>query len=168
MDTESILAALETLGEDARPTLDFLRRHRTRIGFRRQGMGTAAMWTLDGGIYLNPRHFSPDVRQDDPTLLCLVVHEGCHLRQGPLTALSVYGELEAWQLDLRLRSALGLPLRHPALVELLGLPLGYDRSVLQCARQLMRAYAGPGYRIDLLPLYPLLREVRFWITRKEE
>jgi hypothetical protein len=31
---------------------------------------------------------------------------------------------------------------------------------------LMQADAGKGYRADLLPLYPLGREIKYWITRK--
>ena len=46
------------------------------------------------------------------------------------------------------------------------LPLEYDRDVLKKAATLMQAYAGKGYRIDLLPLYPLGRELKYRLTKK--
>ena len=55
----------------------------------------------------------------------------------------------------------------PALEELLTLPLDWDRANLRRARDLMQAYAGKGYRVDLLPLYPMQNEINYWITRKE-
>jgi hypothetical protein len=30
----------------------------------------------------------------------------------------------------------------------------------------MQAYAGKGYRADLLPLFPLHREIQYFLTRK--
>jgi hypothetical protein len=38
--------------------------------------------------------------------------------------------------------------------------------LLQKVRFLMQDYAGKGYRIDLLPRYPLWKEIVFDITRK--
>ena len=55
---------------------------------------------------------------------------------------------------------------HPAIADLLILPLKYDRAIMQKAVTLMQAYAGKGYRADLLPYYPLGREIKYWITRK--
>ena len=49
---------------------------------------------------------------------------------------------------------------------LLALPFGWDRNVLAAARSLMREYAGKAYRVDLLPLYPLDREVAYVLTRR--
>ena len=48
----------------------------------------------------------------------------------------------------------------------MALPLGYDRHVLREAACLMQAYAGKGYRVDLLPLFPLPREIKYWVTRQ--
>jgi hypothetical protein len=45
------------------------------------------------------------------------------------------------------------------------LPLAYGRDALKKAAKLMQDYAGKGYRIDLLPLFPLGREIRYWILR---
>jgi len=30
----------------------------------------------------------------------------------------------------------------------------------------MQAYAGKGYRIDLLPLFPLDKEIQYWMKRQ--
>jgi hypothetical protein len=30
----------------------------------------------------------------------------------------------------------------------------------------MQAYAGKGYRVDLLPLFPIGREIRYWVLRR--
>jgi hypothetical protein len=108
---------------------------------------------------------------DSPYALSLVVHEVRHLQQGWITALSVYGELDAWQCQFRFLGSLAWrPLedadRDGIIARLLSFPLGWDRSVLQTARGLMRAYAGKTYRVDLLPLYPLNRELLFLLTGK--
>jgi hypothetical protein len=47
------------------------------------------------------------------------------------------------------------------------LPLEYDRALLKKAATLMQTYAGKGYRVDLLPLYPLDREIKYWLFRKK-
>ena len=107
----------------------------------------------------------------DPHALSLVIHEVRHLRQGPSIALSVYGELEAWQLQFGfLKSLTGHyhsdPQPNHMLGELVALALNWERPVLQQARRLMQAYAGKAYRIDLLPLYPLPAEIMFRISGK--
>jgi len=48
----------------------------------------------------------------------------------------------------------------------MSLPLGYDRPTLRKAVQLMQAYAGKGYRADLLPLFPWKQEIKYWLTRR--
>jgi hypothetical protein len=96
----------------------------------------------------------------------LIIHEARHLQQGMLTALSVYGELDAWQLEFGIYHRICGKFPDPAIAELMTLPLGFDRNVLKKAAHLMRAYAGKGYRVDLLPLFPWDREVRYWLARK--
>jgi hypothetical protein len=41
-----------------------------------------------------------------------------------------------------------------------------DRENLQCARQLMTQMAGKSYGANLLPLYPIHMEIKYWLTRK--
>src|SRR5512137_256708 len=93
--TNSILDTLSRVDEAC---VEYLRSHRTKIGFSRQSASTGAIWFIDGNIYLNSRYYNLQTAPDDPHLLSLMVHEVRHLQQGFFTAMSVYGELEAWQL----------------------------------------------------------------------
>lgn len=137
-----------------------MRAHRTRILFGRARRSVAALWTLLRNIRLNSRHYSYENTLQNPYLLSILVHEVCHLQQGFFTALSVYGELQAWQLQFRLYQRLTERPLGPAVLELLSLPLDMDRGNLRRARALIRAHAGRGYWVHLLPLYPLRREIR--------
>jgi hypothetical protein len=88
------------------------------------------------------------------------------LQQGFFTALSVYGELDAWQLEWNVYHRIHKRYPHPAIEELMSLPLGWDRDVLRKAVQLMQAYAGKGYRADLLPYYPMGKEIAYRLFKK--
>lgn len=159
---------MERFGPEADEALRFIRQRGTRVSVHDQPSG--ARWTADRRIEIHPRFAG--LAPNDPYAASLVIHEVRHLRQGALTALSVYGELEAWQLQFRfLKSWTGHyhndPHRNQVLEELMALPLGWDRIVLEEARGLMKAYAGKAYRIDLLPLYPLHREIVFFLSHKE-
>jgi hypothetical protein len=161
-----LLNQLDKSGPDAQSAAEFIRKRRIKVGFRKASPWVGAFWFADGNIYLNATRYSPDTGVTNPRVLCLVVHEAHHLKQGPLTALSVYGELEAWQVDFRLYSRLTNSAPNGPLVELLSLPVSWDRSMLRQARLLMQAFAGNGYRADLLPLYPAHKEIAWWITRR--
>ncbi len=161
------LARLERYGPEATAALQYMRQHRTRLGVHEQPTG--ARWTIDRRIELHPRFLQSS--PDDPYAISLIIHEVRHLQQGPLTALSVYGEMEAWQLQFGfLKKVLGHyhpdPHRNEMIEELMVQPLGWDRHVLQHTRELIQRYAGSQYRIDLLPLYPLHREVSFRLNRR--
>ncbi len=165
--TNALLENLAAAGEDGQQAAAYLRARGTKIGFRRVRRSVGAFWTMWGNIYLNSRRYEQTTPLSDPYLLSLLVHEVRHLQQGPLTALSVYGELDAWQAGFRFFHQLaGCYPNHPAAGELMSLPLGWEREALERARALMRAYAGKGYRVDLLPLYPLPAEIRFCLTGK--
>jgi hypothetical protein len=149
---------LSRSGAQGREAADFLRRKHTRITFSRQ-KSSAARWMPPGWILLNTHQYSPQTPPDEPFLLCTLLHEVYHLQQGWLTALSVYGELDAWQVGFRFYYGLtGKPV-DARLSELLSLPLAYDRAMLRHVRTLMQGYAGKGYRIDLMPLFPLHQEI---------
>ncbi|MBI5294883.1 MAG: hypothetical protein HY869_05360 [Chloroflexi bacterium] len=163
---QSLLDALEASGAEGTSAAEYLRAHRTRMGFRRVRPQVGAFWTPWKSIGLNQAHFTRETPFNDPHLLTLVIHEVRHLQQGLVTALSVYGELDAWQLQYREYERMTHKLSHPALIELLSMPLNWDRSVLSRARELMQAYAGKGYRVDLLPLYPLPREIAYLLSRR--
>ncbi len=157
----NLLLSLEGFGEEGRAAASFLRMRKTYIGFWRVRKNVGAFWTALGTIHLNTIHYSLETNPSDPRVLTLLIHEVKHLQQGLLTALSVYGELEAWQLQFRLYHQKTDEKMHPAVETLLSLPFGWDREVLIQARKLMQEYAGRGYRADLLPLYPLGKEIRF-------
>jgi len=144
----------------------YIRDRRVFIGFRKMGAHVGAIWTPGQRIYLNARYFSIASDPAEPRLHSILLHEVCHLRQGIPTALSVYGELQAWQLGFRIYHELTSEPYSSNQVELMSLPLVLDRAVLRRAQTLMQCYAGKQYRADLLPLFPWSRELRFWVTRK--
>jgi hypothetical protein len=88
-----------------------------------------------------------------------------------LTALSIYGELEAWQTQFSYLLEIaggysGVPGQTAVIRQLMQLSLGWDRMALRVARGLMRQYAGRLYRVDFLPLYPLHHEFRYRLLRR--
>ena len=158
---------LEKYGDEGRAAAAFLRRRRTRVSIKRAKPSTGAWWTIAKNINLNSRHYPTyDVTFNDTRVFTLIIHEVRHLQQGFFTALSVYGELDAWQLEWSIYYRKHKSYPHPAIDELMGLPLGWDRGVLRRAVQLMQAYATKNYRADLLPLYPLGKEIAYWLFRK--
>ena len=163
---ENLLAALESIGEEGSSAAEFLRAHKTHVSFWKVRKNVGAFWTVFGTIHFNSLRYSYQTNIENVVILTLLIHEVKHLQQGFVLALSVYGELEAWQLQFRLYHQLtGKPM-HPAIAELMSLPLEYDRTILKKAVTLMQAFAGKGYRADLLPLYPLWREIGYWLTRQ--
>jgi hypothetical protein len=163
---ENLLDAVTQLGEEGRSAVEFLRTRQTKIGFKQVRPNVGAFWTVFGNIHLNSLYYTYETPFDDLRIKTLIIHEARHLQQGLIVALSVYGELDAWQLEFGIYHRIKGKYPHPAVAELMDLPLGYNRTVLQEAARLMQAYAGKGYRADLLPLFPLPREITYWITRK--
>ncbi len=163
-----LVSGLDNFGPEGATAAAYLRGHRTRVSVH--GQPTGARWTADRRIEIHPRYAS--LSPDDPYAVSLMIHEVRHLQQGILTALSVYGELEAWQLQFRfLKSVTGQyhadAGKNAILEDLMAQPLGWDRAMLGRIPGLMQAYAGKGYRIDLLPLYPLHREILYRTARKK-
>ncbi len=159
---ESIPTALERTGVHGAEAARYLREHRIRIRLRKQSAG--ARWTIDRRIEIHPQYVRDALVS--PYALSLVIHEVYHLRQGPLTALSVYGELEAWRVQFRYLRDLEVPPpgsvhQRELIDQLLALPPGWKRLALSTARRLMRGYGGKAYRIDLLPLYPIHYELAY-------
>jgi hypothetical protein len=162
---ENLLESVAQLGEEGRAAVEFLHTHKTKIGFKRVRPNVGAYWTLLGTIHLNSLYYTYETPLDDLRIKTLIIHEARHLQQGIITALSVYGELDAWQLEFGIYHRIKGVYPHAAIEEIMSLSLGYDRSVLKKAAHLMQAYAGKGYRVDLLPLFPLHREIKYWLTR---
>jgi len=163
---ENLLEAVVQVGDEGRTAVDFLRRRKTKIGFKRARPSIGAFWTVFGNIHLNSHYYTYETPLDDLRIKTLIIHETRHLQQGLITALSVYGELDAWQLEFGIYYRVKGKYPHSAIAELMTLPLGYDRAVLKKAAQLMQAYAGKGYRVDLLPLLPLHKEMKYWAIRQ--
>lgn len=161
-----LLESVAQMGEAGRDTAKYLRDHKTYIGFRRVRKNIGAFWTILGTIHLNTVYYSLETNPADPRVLTLLIHEVKHLQQGIFTALSVYGELEAWQLQFRLYHQMTDAKMHKAIEEMLSLPLNWDRTALRRARELMQEYAGKGYRADLLPLYPLGKEMMYRLFKQ--
>jgi hypothetical protein len=152
---DKLLDRLDETGPEGRAARDYLAVRRIRVGLRPQPTG--ARWTVLGGVQLSPSQLA-----NEAYALSLIVHEVRHLKQGVLGALSVRGELEAWQEQFTyLKSLTGRysasPQRASIIEELMTLSIN-SRADLQRARALMREYAGPKYRIDWLPLFPLGRK----------
>jgi hypothetical protein len=163
--TDLVLDHLNTAGQEGAAAVSFIKNRKITIGFRKQ-KSTGAMWSLNGNIYLNANNYSLSTPPTHAFMLSLVAHEALHLKQGIVTALSVYGELEAWQLGFRIYQTLGGKIVSSALNELMGLQVRYDRDMLKKVRFLMQEYAGKGYRIDLLPLFPAWKELGYFFTGK--
>lgn len=152
--------------DEGTAAVNYLRARGTRIGIKRARKSVGGFWTLSGRIFLNSVHHTYEASLDNPRAWTLLIHEARHLQQGVFTALSVYGELDAWQHEFRVYKKLTNAQLSPAVEELLSLPLDYNRTSLSQARYLMQLHAGNGYRIDLLPLYPLPREIQYRLTNR--
>ena len=151
---------------EGRDAVEYVRSRKIKVGMRRARKNVGAFWTFPGNFFLNSIHYTKESILENPRAWTLFVHEVRHLQQGILTALSIYGELDAWQVEFKLYKKLTGKLLPTVLEELTSLPLTMDRNILQHARKLMTQYAGKGYLANLLPLYPIHKEIKYWVTRR--
>ena len=163
---EKFLEAVSSCSSEGKEAADYIRAHKTHIGIRRARKSVGAFWTLKRAVYLNSAHHSQESSLANPSVWVLLIHEVRHLQQGPLTALSIYGELDAWQHQLRVLKKITGEQCAPLLEEILSLPLNMERGNLHRARKLMAQYAGKSYGADWLPLYPIHKEIKYWVTRR--
>jgi hypothetical protein len=161
-----LLDGLEKFGDEGRATVAYLRSQGTKIAFKQNKSSIGAWWTITKRINLNSLYYSYEKSLNDTRVFTLIIHEVRHLQQGFFTALSVYGELDAWQLEWSLYHRLHGRYPHQAIEELMSLPLGWDRDVLRRAVELMQAYATKSYRADLLPYYPLGKEIAYRLFKR--
>jgi hypothetical protein len=152
--------------EEGADAVRFVREKKIRVGLRRARKSVGAFWMLGRSFYLNKVHYTMESALENPRAVTLFVHEVRHLQQGVLTAMSIYGELDAWQYEFRLYKKLTGKLLRPELEDLLALPLGNDRATLRQAQRLMTKFAGFWYLAWLLPLYPIHKEIAYWVTRR--
>jgi hypothetical protein len=162
---EKFLEAVSNCSDEGKEAVEYIYAHKTHIAIKRARKSVGAFWTLTRATHLNSVYYSQESSLVNPTAWILLIHEVRHLQQGWLTALSIYGELDAWQYQLRLQKKLTGKEIVPVLEEILSLPLNMERKNLQHASQLMTQYAGKGYGAKWLPLYPIHKEVKYWLTR---
>jgi len=163
---EKFLEAVSACGDEGREAVEYIRRHKTRVGMKRARKSVGAFWTLTKSTHLNSRHYTRESSLTRPNAWALLIHEVRHLQQGVLIAFSIYGELDAWQHQFRVLKKITQNPLSPLAEEILALPLEMKRDTLQRARQLMTRFAGKSYGANLLPLYPIHREIKYWLTRK--
>ena len=83
-------------GSEAREAVNYIINHQVHLKFDQQmPPGTGAYWESDG------KTLDFGKTNNNAFLLSLIVHETIHLGQGPLGAITVSGELEAWQVQMR-------------------------------------------------------------------
>ena len=154
--------------EEGAQAVRFVREKNIRVGLKRARKSVGAFWTMGRSFYLNAVHYTMESALENPRAYTLFVHEVRHLQQGIPTAMSVYGELDAWQYEFRLYKRLVGKTLKPELEELLTLPLIFERATLKHARKLMTKFGGFWYGAWILPLYPIHKELRYWVTRKSD
>jgi len=153
-----VLSKLTKSGSESKRAADYIISRKMKLSFGKQPTG--AKWTVKGMLIGPPEIVVSDKQTKgtksgkDAWALSVIAHEAKHYQQGMLVALSVYGELEAWQLQMRVLRELGAPPKHTALKAIEKLKLSHDPGVLREAIRLMKEFS-PGYRIDLLPLNPI-------------
>jgi hypothetical protein len=162
----SLFENLDQFGEEGRAAVAYLRSQGTIVDIKKAKSSIGAWWTIGRNINLNSHYYSYEKSLENTRVFTLIIHEVRHLQQGFFTALSVYGELDAWQLEWSIYHRIHGKYPHAAIGELMTLPLGWNREVLKRAVQLMQAYATKDYRADLLPLYPLEKETAYLLFRK--
>lgn len=164
-----MLSKLSASGPSGRKAVDYITAKNVKLSFAAQPTG--ARWTPLGmtigpkEIQINPRQEASTKEAEDAWSISLIAHEAKHYEQGLFTALSVYGELEAWQLQMKVLRDLGVPPTNLELLAIERLKLSHDPKVLQEAVRLMKQ-RDPNYRIDLLPFNPL--NILDYVRRKSK
>jgi len=159
-----MLSAAGTLNASA---AQFMKQARIKLGLHQQ-YKSGAGWTFLRNITL-----APDGKLLDPYTLCLISHEIIHLQQPLLTRLSVRGEMLAWQYQIQAyRELTGKDIGDhgqaysgtKAYWDQIAQLSADSREDLLKAQALMKKVA-PDYRSDCLPLFPLLKEVGFYLGK---
>jgi hypothetical protein len=163
---EKFLEAVAVSCDEGQEAVNYVRTHRMRIGLKHARKSVGAFWTLNRSAYLNAKHYTLESSLISPHAWTLLIHEVRHLQQGMLTAFSIYGELDAWQYQFHVMKKITGKTLSPLAEEILSLPLNMDRENLRHTRQLMTRIAGKSYGANFLPLYPIHKEIKYWLTRR--
>ena len=161
---ERFLEAVSNCSNEGREAVEYIHANNINIGIKSARKSVGAFWTFTQSAYLNSAYFSQASSLNDSRAWALLVHEIRHLQQGWRTALSIYGELDAWQYQFTLLKKLTQKPLPELVEEILALPLNMDRQNLRRARSLMIQIAGKGYLANLLPLYPIHLEMKYWLS----
>ncbi|MBI3167837.1 MAG: Ig-like domain repeat protein [Chloroflexi bacterium] len=166
-----LLNDLRNEGDLGKATADYIVQEEIRLGYLAQPKSGAG-WTFLGNI-----SFPPNMKLKEPRTLSLVEHEVLHIStQSIFTKLSVYGELQAWQLEYwayhestgkyygQTKSPFGLD-TYDKWKELSQLSVT-SRDDLERAQILMREIS-PSYRSNVLPLEPVHKEILYFLSKGE-
>jgi len=97
--TYQALANLSDAGPVCQHAANYIINNNVTIFFGWRPWG-GAFWTSAGRVGLNSRYYSTNSSPEEIGTLALIVHETKHLEQGFDLALSVEGELQAWQIEI--------------------------------------------------------------------
>lgn len=161
---DQYLEKIAASSDEGCEAVEYVRTHHTKVDIKRARKSVGAFWTVSKRVYLNSIHYTPESIMDNPRAWTIFVHEVRHLQQGPITATSIYGELDAWQYEFRLYKKITGKELNPILEEMLTMPINFDRANLRRARTLMTMHAGKRYGAWVLPLYPITKEIKYWFT----
>src|SRR6266540_5336185 len=120
---EQLLDAVENCSSEGKEAVSYIRTHKTHIAIRRARKSVGAFWTFTRAAYLNSVYYSRESSLANPGAWAILVHEVRHLQQGWLIALSIYGELDAWQYQFQLLKKLTGKQLVQSLEEILSIPL---------------------------------------------
>ncbi len=165
---EKFLDAVSTCSEEGRAAAEYIRAQNIHIDIKRARKSVGAFWLLTRSAYLNKVYFSYETSITNARAWALLIHEARHLQQGALTAFSIYGELDAWQIQFSVLKKITGKELFPIAEEILSLPLNMDRDNLRRARRLMNQFAGFAYGAYLYPLRPIHKEILYRFTGKFE
>jgi hypothetical protein len=163
---EKFIEAVADSCDEGREAADYIRAHKTHVGIKHARKSVGAFWTLTRSAHLNAKHYTWESSLSNPHAWTLLIHEVRHLQQGMLTAFSIYGELDAWQYQFQVLKKITDKTLSPQAEEILSLPLNMERENLEHARKLMTKMAGKSYGANLLPLYPIHKEIKYWVMRR--
>ncbi|MEP7134381.1 MAG: hypothetical protein ABI904_05565 [Chloroflexota bacterium] len=164
---EQVFQTLMAAGTFNASAAQFMKQAKIRLGLHQQ-YKSGAGWTVLRDITL-----APEEKLLDPYTLCLISHELFHIQQSLLNRLSVRGELLAWQYQIK------------SYHELTGMDIGdhgqayggtkvyWDQIALLnpdsrddlLKAQVLMKKVSPDYRSDCLPLFPLMKEVGFYLGK---
>jgi RHS repeat-associated protein len=150
-EAEALSALYSEGGQERRHAVGYMVQHDVHLSFRQEVQPAA--WR-PGHIYLDSDKYDPGSDPTDPYMLSLIAHEAVHLEQGVLIALTIPGEVQAWQIGYTVyRTMTGrYPGNRAAATNIMSLhPSHMSAEELRNARRWMRDF-DPGYNSGLL--YP--------------